>query len=46
MKEIIYKDWQKNPAPRVMWVWNSKVEDRLNQMVLYVGWEAMNGDGE
>ena len=27
-------------------VWNSKVEDRLNQMVLYAGWEAMNGDGE
>ena len=24
----------------------SAAEDRLNQMVLYVGWEAMNGDGE
>ena len=22
------------------------VEDRLNQMVLYAGWEAMNGDDE
>ena len=24
----------------------SAAEDRLNQMVLYVGWEAMNGDDE
>ena len=27
MKEVTYEDWQKNPTPRMMWVWNSKVED-------------------
>ena len=23
MKEVTYEDWQKNPTPRMMWVWNS-----------------------
>ena len=22
MKEVTYEDWQKNPTPRMMWVWN------------------------
>ena len=21
MKEVTYEDWQKNPTPRMMWVW-------------------------
>ena len=46
MKEVTYEDWQKNPTPRMMRVWNSEVEDRLNQMVIYAGWEGMNGDDE
>ena len=25
MKEVTYEDWQKNPTPRMMWVWDSKV---------------------
>ena len=36
MKEVTYKDWQKNPAPRMMWVWNSKVEDKVKRMVLFL----------
>ena len=27
MKEVTYEEWQKNPTPRMMWVWDSKVED-------------------
>ena len=23
MKEITYEDWQKNPTPRMMWVWDN-----------------------
>lgn len=22
MKEVTYEDWQKNPTPRMMWVWD------------------------
>lgn len=36
MKEVTYEDWLKNPTPRVMWVWNSNVEDGLKRMVLYL----------
>ena len=36
MKEIIYKDWQKNPTPRVMWCWNSNVENKVRVKVIYV----------
>lgn len=36
MKEITYEDWQKNPTPRMMWVWNSKVEDKVKRMVLFL----------
>ena len=35
MKEVTYEDWQKNPTPRMMWVWNSNVEDKLKRMVVY-----------
>ena len=36
MKEVTYEDWQNNPTPRMMWVWNSNVEDRLKRMVLFL----------
>ena len=35
MKEVTYEDWQKNPTPRMMWVWNSRVEDKVKRMVLF-----------
>ena len=36
MKEVTYEDWQKNPTPRMMWVWNSKVKDKVKRMVLFL----------
>ena len=36
MKEITYEDWQKNPKPRMMWVWNDDFEEREKQKVVYV----------
>ena len=36
MKEVTYEEWQKNPTPRMMWVWNSKVEDKVQAKVIYV----------
>ena len=35
MKEVTYEDWQKSQTPRMMWVWNSKVEDKVKRMVLF-----------
>ena len=36
MKEVTYEDWQENPTPRVMWVWNSNVEDKVQAKVISV----------
>ena len=36
MKEVTYEDWQKNPTPRMMWCWNSNVEDKVPVKVIYV----------
>ena len=36
MKEVTYEDWQKNPTPRMMWVWNSKVEDKVKAKVIHI----------
>ena len=36
MKEVSYEDWQKNPTPRMMWVWNSTVECKVKRMVLFL----------
>ena len=36
MKEVAYEDWQKNPTPRMMWVWNSKVEDKEKAKVIHI----------
>ena len=24
MKEVTYEEWQKNPTPRMMWVWDNE----------------------
>ena len=36
MKEVTYEEWQKNPTPRMMWVWNSNVENKVQAKVIYV----------
>ena len=36
MKEVTYEDWQKNPTPRMMWVWNSEVENKVKAKVIHI----------
>ena len=36
MKEVTYEDWQKTLTPRMMWVWNSNVENKVQAKVIYV----------
>lgn len=36
MKEITYEEWIRNPTPRMMWVWNSNVEDKVQAKVISV----------
>ena len=36
MKEVNYEDWQKNPTPRMMWVWNDDETDKVQRKVVYV----------
>ena len=36
MKEVTYEDWQKNPIPRMMWVWDNDVENKEKRKVVYV----------
>lgn len=36
MKEVTYEEWQKNPTPRVMWVWDNDVENKEKRKVVYV----------
>ena len=36
MKEVTYEDWQKNPTPRMMWVWNSIENDKEQREVFYI----------
>ena len=41
MKEVTYEDWQENPTPREMWVWDDDyVEDKKKLKVLYISKEA------
>ena len=35
MKELSYEDWQKNPTPRMMWVWGDKEKDKVKRKVIY-----------
>ena len=36
MKEVTYEDWQKNPTPRMMWVWDVKEKEKLKRKVVYI----------
>lgn len=35
MKELTYEDWQKNPTPRMMWVWDGNENDKHKRKVIY-----------
>ena len=35
MKEVTYEEWQKNPTPRMMWVWDSNEKDKVKRKVVY-----------
>ena len=35
MKEVTYEEWQKNPTPRMMWVWDDKAKDKVKRKVIY-----------
>ena len=36
MKELTYEDWQKNPTPRMMWVWDDKDKEKIKRKVVYI----------
>ena len=36
MKEVTYEDWQKNPTPRMMWIWDSFENDKKQRKVIYI----------
>ena len=40
MKEVTYEDWQKNPTPREMWVWDDYEEDKKKLKVIYISKET------
>ena len=35
MKEVTYEDWQKNPTPRMMWVWDNDEDEAMQRKVVY-----------
>lgn len=35
MKKVTHKDWQRNPTPRMMWVWDDSEEDKQQRKVIY-----------
>lgn len=35
MREVTYEDWQKNPIPRMMWVWDDDEKDKVQRRVIY-----------
>ena len=35
MKEVTYEEWQKNPTPRMMWVWDNFEEDKVVRKVIF-----------
>ena len=39
MKEVTYEDWQKNPTPRTMWVWDSIENNKKQLKVIYISKE-------
>lgn len=36
MKEVTYEDWQKNPIPRLMWVWCDDESEKKKRKVIYI----------
>ena len=36
MKEVTYEDWQKNPTPRMMYIWDEDEELKVKRKVSYV----------
>ena len=36
MKEVTYEEWQKNPIPRMMWVWDYDTEHKVTRKVVYI----------
>lgn len=40
MKELTYKDWLKNPIPRMMWVWDFNKEAKEQRKVIYINEDA------
>ena len=34
MKEVTYEDWQKNPTPRMMWVWGNSESNKKQRKVI------------
>ena len=36
MKEVTYEDWQKNPTPRMMWVWNEDEMYKVKRKVAHI----------
>ena len=36
MKELTYEEWQKNPTPRMMWVWDDKDKEKIKRKVVYI----------
>ena len=36
MKEVTYEDWQKNPTPRMMWVWNDDEDAAEQEKVIFI----------
>ena len=39
MKEVTYKEWVKNPKPRMMWVWDFEDKIKKQLKVIYVSKE-------
>ena len=35
MKEVTYEEWQKNPTPRMMWVWDDIKNAKVQRKVIY-----------
>ena len=36
MKEVTYDDWQKNPTPRMMWVWDDDEDTAVRRKVIFI----------
>ena len=41
MKEVTYEDWQENPIPRMMWVWDNNPANAVKRKVVYFSGEEL-----